>query len=73
MRVSKPATAVRIGDGLSFAQGDRVRAVRVLGLGTRRGPAPEAQALYDDLEARTGDGPPPPATPALEPTPKADT
>src|SRR6185436_7820665 len=62
-RVTKPATPLRVGDGLSFAQGDRVRSVRVLALGTRRGPAPEARALYDDLEARAG-------TPALEPTPK---
>jgi len=69
VRVTKPATALRVGDGLSFAQGNRVRAVRVLALGTRRGPAPEAQALYDDLEARGGKA----ATPALEPDPLADT
>lgn len=69
-RVSKPATPVRVGDGLSFAQGGRVRAVRVLALGARRGPAPEAQALYLDLET-------PPAadgvvTAALEPDREAD-
>lgn len=68
VRVSKPAAAIRVGDGLSFAQGGRVRAVRVLALGTRRGPAPEAQTLYHDLEART-----PETTPALEPDPEADT
>ena len=67
-RVTKPATPLRVGDGLSFAQGGRVRSVRVLALGSRRGPAPEARALYDDLEARAAA-----ATPALEPTPKADT
>lgn len=54
-RVVKPATAVRVGDGLSFAQGGRVRAVRIRALGVRRGPAVEAQALYDDLEA-AGEG-----------------
>jgi ribosome-associated heat shock protein Hsp15 len=48
-RVVKPATPVRVGDGLSFAQGPRVRVVRVLALGTRRGPAAEAQALYAEL------------------------
>ena len=69
-RVVKPATPVRVGDGLSFAQGGRVRAVRVRALGTRRGPAMEAQALYDDLEARAAAFP---ATPALEPDPEADT
>ena len=69
-RVSKPATAIRVGDGLSFAQGGRVRAVRVLALGIRRGPAPEAQALYLDLEAAAGVTHV--ATAALEPDPQAD-
>ncbi|PZQ52271.1 MAG: RNA-binding protein [Rhodovulum sulfidophilum] len=49
-RVTKPATPVRPGDGISFAQGERVRAVRVLALGVRRGPAPEARLLYHDLD-----------------------
>lgn len=49
VRVVKPATSVRVGDGLSFAQGGKVRVVRVRALGTRRGPAPEAQELYADL------------------------
>jgi ribosome-associated heat shock protein Hsp15 len=69
-RVVKPATPVRVGDGLSFAQGGRVRAVRVRALGFRRGPAPEAQALYEDLESRTAAIA---AMPALEPDPEADT
>ena len=47
--VSKPASAVCEGDVLTFAQGDWVRVVKVLAIGTRRGPAPEAQALYEDL------------------------
>jgi ribosome-associated heat shock protein Hsp15 len=71
VRVSKPATAVRVGDGLSFALGGRVRAVRVLALGTRRGPAAEAQALYDDLEANPGPAAAA-ASPPLEPDPEAD-
>ncbi|NBB97386.1 MAG: RNA-binding S4 domain-containing protein [Alphaproteobacteria bacterium] len=53
-RIAKPAAQVGPGDVLTFAIGARVRVVKVLGLGTRRGPAPEAQALYDDLS------PPPP-------------
>jgi|TARA_R100000789_G_scaffold48539_2_gene49052 ribosome-associated heat shock protein Hsp15 len=48
-RVTKPAQAVGPGDVLTFAQATRVWVVRIAALGTRRGPAPEAQALYDDL------------------------
>ena len=47
--VSKPAVAVAPGDVLTFAKDDRIRIVRIEALGTRRGPAPEAQALYSDL------------------------
>jgi ribosome-associated heat shock protein Hsp15 len=47
--VSKPARGVGIGDVLTFAQADATKVVRILGLGTRRGPAPEAQALYEDM------------------------
>lgn len=55
-RVAKPAAALRPGDVLTFAQGGRVRLVRVAGLGTRRGPAAEAAALYVDLDVDTGAG-----------------
>jgi ribosome-associated heat shock protein Hsp15 len=48
-RVVKPAALVRIGDGLTIRLGDRVRVLRIRALGVRRGPAPEAQGLYDDL------------------------
>lgn len=48
-RVSKPAQAVGPQDVLTFAQASQVRVVRILEPGTRRGPAPEAQALYADL------------------------
>ncbi|TDL83582.1 RNA-binding S4 domain-containing protein [Palleronia sediminis] len=58
VRVSKPSACVRPGDTLSFAQGRAVRVVTVLAPGERRGPAPEAQGLYDDRSP-----PPPPATP----------
>ena len=46
---SKPAQLLRPGDVLTFTQGKAVRVVRMLAPGTRRGPAPEAQGLYDDL------------------------
>jgi ribosome-associated heat shock protein Hsp15 len=47
---SKPGQRLRPGDVLTFAQGATIRVVRVIGPGTRRGPATEAQALYDDLD-----------------------
>lgn len=65
-RVTKPAAPIRPGDGLSFAQGARVRVIRVRALGERRGPAPEASLLYQDLdEPRPDDAVP------LDPGPKA--
>ncbi|MBV1867470.1 MAG: RNA-binding S4 domain-containing protein [Marinosulfonomonas sp.] len=48
-KISKPAQGVGAGDTLTFAQGSRIRVVRILAPGTRRGPAPEAAMLYDDL------------------------
>lgn len=47
--VTKAHYKVRQGDVLTFPQGPFVRVVRVLALGTRRGPASEARALYEDL------------------------
>ena len=49
VRVTKPATLLRVGDGLTFAQGAAIRVLRVQALGVRRGPAPEARSLYADL------------------------
>jgi len=48
-RVTKSAGAVRPGDVLTFPQGREIRVVRVLDCGDRRGPAPEAERLYEDL------------------------
>lgn len=48
--VSKTAQAVKIGDVLVFPTGKRWRQVEVLDLGSRRSPAPEARALYRELE-----------------------
>ena len=47
--VSKPSRSVGPGDVLTFSQQQDVRVVRIIACGTRRGPAPEAQALYDDM------------------------
>jgi len=40
---------LRVGDVLTFPQGDRIRVVRVLGLAAQRGPARAAAILYEDL------------------------
>jgi len=49
-RVSKPATNVGPGDVLTFPQADDIRVIKILALGVRRGPAPEARELYEDLD-----------------------
>lgn len=49
----KPAHLVRAGDVLILPKGRDIQAVRVLGLGTRRGPAPQARLLYEILNERT--------------------
>ena len=48
--VDKPHAAVTPGMVLTFALGPRVRVVRIVALGERRGPAPEARALYDEID-----------------------
>jgi ribosome-associated heat shock protein Hsp15 len=48
-RIEKPSRNVKPGDVLTFPLGHHVRVVRVLAPGARRGPAPEAQTLYEDL------------------------
>ena len=50
--VKKPAASVGAGDVLTVVHGDRVRVVRVVGLPGRRGPATEAQALYEESQEK---------------------
>lgn len=47
--VTKAHHPVRVGEVLTFPLGDYIRVVKVLALGARRGPAPEARTLYEDL------------------------
>ena len=47
--VYKPAQNVSAGDVLTFPQAFETRAIKIIEVGTRRGPAPEAQLLYQDL------------------------
>jgi ribosome-associated heat shock protein Hsp15 len=42
--------AVKVGDVLTFPLGPHIRVIKVVALGSRRGPAVEAQALYEDLD-----------------------
>ncbi len=48
-RIERAAVPVRCNDTITFLHGGRVRAVRVLALPHRRGPAPEARACYSEL------------------------
>ena len=54
--------AVKVGDVLTFALGPHIRVIRIAALGVRRGPAPEARLLYEDL-----DPPAPRTAPAPDP------
>lgn len=67
---TKPAQQVGPGDELSFPQGPRIRAIRVEAIGARRGPAPEAQALYTDLDPREPGEPDPSPDTGPRPTKK---
>ena len=46
----KPHARLRPGDVITLPLRDMVRVMRVLTLANRRGPAPEAQALYEMLD-----------------------
>ena len=70
-KVDKAHAKVRVGDVLTFPQGRHIRVVKVLALGTRRGPAPEARGLYEDLSPPEAQTPLPksakPAVPTRDP------
>ena len=53
-KTEKSSTCVVAGDVLTFAQEKWVRVIKVVALGTRRGPASEAQFLYEDLSPIQG-------------------
>lgn len=63
-KIDSASKAIRLGDVLTITLERRVLVLEVAGLGTRRGPAPEAQLLYKDLT-------PPPAPRQDEPAPPA--
>jgi ribosome-associated heat shock protein Hsp15 len=55
--ISKASQTVSVGNVLTFPQGRIIRTVKILALGDRRGPATEAQALYEDLAPPEENGP----------------
>lgn len=57
IRISKAAYNIQAEDTLAFTRGERLLIVKILCCATRRGPAIEAQTLYEDLS------PPPPPKP----------
>jgi ribosome-associated heat shock protein Hsp15 len=62
----KANQVVRIGDLIALPQGAYFRTVRIVALGARRGPAAEAQLLYEETAPPVHRSDPPPAwTPLL--------
>lgn len=59
---AKPSHAVAPGDVLTLVVGGRVRVLKVLEPGTRRGPPAQARLLYEDLTVPVA--PPEPPDPA---------
>ncbi len=45
----KPHTKLRPGDVITLPIRDEVRVIRVVSLAVRRGPAPEARGLYEEV------------------------
>ncbi|OCX62795.1 RNA-binding protein [Thioclava sp. SK-1] len=49
-KMLKPGRAVGPGDALTFKVHDQIRTLRIVECGTRRGPATEAQTLYEWID-----------------------
>ncbi len=47
--MNKPHRQALCGQVLTFIQGDRIRVIKIMALGSRRGPATEASSLFEDL------------------------
>ena len=52
IRIGTAAKSVKPGDVVTVALERHVRVLKILASGERRGPAPEAQRLYEDLAPR---------------------
>ena len=51
-RVEKPSFVIKPEDELAFSIRERLKVIRVIQCGARRGPAAEAQTLYEDNSPR---------------------
>ena len=49
IKCTKPSQSVQIDDVVTAAIGPNIRVLKVLAPGVRRGPAPQARLLYEDL------------------------
>jgi ribosome-associated heat shock protein Hsp15 len=56
-RIEKSSVQVRVGSVLAFPLRGKVRVLRVEALPLRRGPAPEAQGMYQELTAGSAERP----------------
>jgi ribosome-associated heat shock protein Hsp15 len=52
VKAEKPSQPLKVGDVITSRLSRTVRVLKVAGLGERRGPAAEAQQLYEDLTPR---------------------
>lgn len=55
-RISKPSATIMSGDELAFVRAGQLLQIRMLSAGERRGPAPEAQELYEDMTTSNDNG-----------------
>lgn len=65
-KIDKPSHALKVGDVVTVAAHSRVRVLKVLAPGQRRGPPAEAALLFQDLTP-----PPPPREAVITPAPAA--
>ena len=49
-KIDKPDAFLRVGDTVTLIISDEVRLIKIEALGTRRGPAIEAQGLYSEIK-----------------------
>ena len=54
-RVVTAGRATRLGDVVTIALDRHVRVLKITGFSERRGSAPDAQRLYDELDARSSE------------------
>ena len=51
--ITKPHRAASVGSILTFPKAKNIRVIKIVKLGQRRGPAPEAISLYEDISPVT--------------------